>query len=391
MDIFDKFFKKYSYKFPKGYPDMDNVQDVLLLESILYNLGTEVQLNEEVPNKSKTIQAVKYIIDTVGSKYGLFAGKSKPNRLGLTGKKDSQFFIDLFKEVFGPETKVTVFPPRKGSNPSGSFNMYQVDTKDFGQVNIIVSSQAPGGHGKDNESIFIDTLNSLIKQVDEKNGATIEITAPEYKEAEIFDNITNVIDSSQTKSQENFKSDAQFLDKNTVKANISLKKDNGFRWASVASYYPELIKKFEKKAFDGDIPGLTLKPNPDVKGKYLMYSSNSGERISKIIIPDFVTDEKDMNIFIFGEEKPPVIVVSRTWSESDFQLNEDTKTITVKASHIYKNLEDIKKANLPPVFVITQHQNKPIGLDYRIFPKNSTEIKPDSRAKVLTLSINDII
>ncbi len=35
MDIFDKFFKKFSYKFPKGYPDMNNTQDVFLLESIL--------------------------------------------------------------------------------------------------------------------------------------------------------------------------------------------------------------------------------------------------------------------------------------------------------------------------------------------------------------------
>jgi len=37
MDVLDLFFKKYSYKFDKGYPDMNNVQDVLLLESILLN------------------------------------------------------------------------------------------------------------------------------------------------------------------------------------------------------------------------------------------------------------------------------------------------------------------------------------------------------------------
>ena len=41
MDILDKFFKKYSYKFPKGYPDMDNKQDILLLESILETLVGE--------------------------------------------------------------------------------------------------------------------------------------------------------------------------------------------------------------------------------------------------------------------------------------------------------------------------------------------------------------
>ena len=35
MDAFDKFFIKFSYKFPKGYPDMNNEQDILLLESLL--------------------------------------------------------------------------------------------------------------------------------------------------------------------------------------------------------------------------------------------------------------------------------------------------------------------------------------------------------------------
>jgi hypothetical protein len=43
MDILDKFFKKYSYKFPKGYPDMNNEQDVLLLESILSELGVDLK------------------------------------------------------------------------------------------------------------------------------------------------------------------------------------------------------------------------------------------------------------------------------------------------------------------------------------------------------------
>ena len=39
MDIFDKFFQKFAYKFPKGYPDMNNEQDILLFENILSELG----------------------------------------------------------------------------------------------------------------------------------------------------------------------------------------------------------------------------------------------------------------------------------------------------------------------------------------------------------------
>jgi hypothetical protein len=45
MDSLDLFFKKYAYKFPKGYPDLNNEQDINLLADLLENLG--VKLNEE--------------------------------------------------------------------------------------------------------------------------------------------------------------------------------------------------------------------------------------------------------------------------------------------------------------------------------------------------------
>ena len=41
MKVFDKFFTKFAYKFDKGYPDMDNPKDILLLESLLSKLLDE--------------------------------------------------------------------------------------------------------------------------------------------------------------------------------------------------------------------------------------------------------------------------------------------------------------------------------------------------------------
>ena len=47
MNIFDKFFTKFSYKFDKGYPDMNNDQDVLLLESLISEaIGEKFSLKE---------------------------------------------------------------------------------------------------------------------------------------------------------------------------------------------------------------------------------------------------------------------------------------------------------------------------------------------------------
>jgi hypothetical protein len=67
MNIFDKFFVKFGYKFPKGYPDMNNEQDVLLLENILGEMldeafsvfpTTEDEIsNEKVKELFRTIKA----------------------------------------------------------------------------------------------------------------------------------------------------------------------------------------------------------------------------------------------------------------------------------------------------------------------------------------------
>ena len=47
MNVFDKFFTKFAYKFEKGYPDMNNAQDIQLLESLLSKvLGEEITIEE---------------------------------------------------------------------------------------------------------------------------------------------------------------------------------------------------------------------------------------------------------------------------------------------------------------------------------------------------------
>jgi hypothetical protein len=47
MNIFEKFLNNISYKFPKGYPDMNNEQDISLLESLVSEiLGKNINLIE---------------------------------------------------------------------------------------------------------------------------------------------------------------------------------------------------------------------------------------------------------------------------------------------------------------------------------------------------------
>ena len=70
MDILDKFLNSISYRFPKGYPDMKDEQDVSLLENIIKEyIGEDLELIDEVslspvqlekPFPSRSESATKY-------------------------------------------------------------------------------------------------------------------------------------------------------------------------------------------------------------------------------------------------------------------------------------------------------------------------------------------
>lgn len=51
MDVLDKFFKKFSYKFPKGYPDINDEQDMLMLEGILEKIGIDLKETALTPKE----------------------------------------------------------------------------------------------------------------------------------------------------------------------------------------------------------------------------------------------------------------------------------------------------------------------------------------------------
>ena len=48
MDVLDLFFKKFSYKFDKGYPELHEEKDILLMQSILESLDIKLNLQELV-------------------------------------------------------------------------------------------------------------------------------------------------------------------------------------------------------------------------------------------------------------------------------------------------------------------------------------------------------
>ena len=86
MDVIEQFLHSISYKFPKGYPDMDNPEDVTLLNEIISNL------TEETP--ASTGEDAKYdklIRDTLGVK----EGESIPQPKGTYSLKGGTFIVPV--------------------------------------------------------------------------------------------------------------------------------------------------------------------------------------------------------------------------------------------------------------------------------------------------------
>ena len=68
MDVLNKFLNSIAYKFPKGYPDMNDVQDILLLESILKELNVEINLKEAKTTATEDLHEIFTAMFVAGHK-----------------------------------------------------------------------------------------------------------------------------------------------------------------------------------------------------------------------------------------------------------------------------------------------------------------------------------
>jgi hypothetical protein len=107
MDIFDKFFTKFAYKFDKGYPDMNNDQDVLLLESLMEDLVGEAfsvfPTTEDEISNPKTKELFKIIKEYPGLTINdpLVLDPNSPNiaKISRSLQRDAKFIEYLNNEL----------------------------------------------------------------------------------------------------------------------------------------------------------------------------------------------------------------------------------------------------------------------------------------------------
>jgi hypothetical protein len=167
MDIIEKFLRKVSYKFPKGYPDINDEQDISLIENLLSNLGVDFKFDSlifEVTDRQiskNTKLAIDYIIKNTDKG---FKTQSDSQRLGNPNKVSSDDFKVIINKLFNPED-IQIHGPRSGPNPSSKFDMYEFDTKLFDRVRIILSGG--GNAGEQYEVEFFNVAKELAGEPNE--------------------------------------------------------------------------------------------------------------------------------------------------------------------------------------------------------------------------------
>ena len=177
MDVLDKFFKKYSYKFPKGYPDINNEQDVLLLESILGELG--INLKEAKTPYKEIVQTILKSEEANG-KLEIHSNSQRIKNTGNISDEDFKKIISNALEITPEEIEI-IFPGDSGNN-SSTFNAFKFNYEGKQYTLILAGTTIAGSEIEERELKYI---NDII----EANGGSINIIL----EQTLYPNITKAV------------------------------------------------------------------------------------------------------------------------------------------------------------------------------------------------------
>jgi hypothetical protein len=367
MTVIDKILNEWAYRCSDGVVNINDPAKLSILEEIYTEIGLlEINVDDlerisqeedkDVPPRFETLYE---LVTLLKSQYKLSNDNFKimsANELRVLLPKNfpqnrREFMNDVLQNI--PDTKF-----EEGSIGARS-SLGNLKFKD--KVRLVVKSldaQGEKSAGKSNEAFIINDLNKLI------DGQPTDIEIVAENKTLNFPNIIQVKDVSQSDTTKYAKADLQLVDQDGKEFNISLKQDNAIRWESSILRYRDWFNKFIQKAKKGELGVIGLKEVPGTGGKkYKLWNIKEDKVIGRVIVKGL--PEEDINEIIFGSDKS--IVVVRTFQPSDIKKEGDK--ITIRASKIYENPEQIRGTSDEPILALGNHIRKPLGIELRVFTK----------------------
>ncbi len=385
MDVLEQFLYSIAYKFPKGYPDMKNKQDILIIESELKKMGVDLEeakgpfeklsskAQEVALNISKELQIPKEnILSDAANRILILTDDSRP---GVLRK-----LVDM-----GFERD----PNIKGSSQGG--------VKSPEGIEVILkplSGQGAQSAGKVNEASFNDLINNKVAE----NGGPITVVLKSSKKNIKIPNVQNAKDASVEGATEFAKADTQLLDpSNKVVANISLKKRDAIRWESSKSrpiggvnIFKAFLDKVGIVGSDdevGDFENVVLYPL-DRQGKYKLYNPTTNQVLSKVVVKN--TPEDVLEQVVFGKDNPKTIVVKETFEGGYDDYTFENGILTLNCHIIYDDISDIEGTFDEPVFAFSNHIGQAYGIEFRSFSKELLYKDQDLKGSSAEIDFNDL-
>ena len=176
MNVFDKFLNSISYKFAKGYPDMDNKQDVLIIESELRQLGVEAKIAQPAKNSNPEINNILQTLQKAGS------NKFALSQVGEILEKYTPEQLKIFTDNF---RKYTVNDLDKiwSIFSSDFFEVKARQGEGRGEVMLLIGLKDSKSGGTATKDIMIDGKVYEVKELSDgliKLGADGEIAGSSY-------------------------------------------------------------------------------------------------------------------------------------------------------------------------------------------------------------------
>ena len=139
---------EWSYRTKKGFPDLGNPSDILILKEILESL--DLPLEEIIPNlkegtkAANTRKAINIILQSKYAKEHGFKKMSNTYRIGNLDSIDKDRFLEILMDLFN-NPKIIIHDPGSGPNTSSKYNMFEFELEGEGLVQIYLAGGANKG------------------------------------------------------------------------------------------------------------------------------------------------------------------------------------------------------------------------------------------------------
>ena len=187
MDVLDKFFIKYAYKFPKGYPDLKDKQDILLMESLMDEIfegeeKIEIKIDdkESIDTKKDSTQDISGGSQTYNDtiRHALTDGSDWknqpiPNPKNKYPYKQNTFSINVKgddKNIF--DKLYSVKPPKAGKEigSAGSLGVGNGEIALYWLYHFSNSADVKEGREGDDPDLYFNNQGVEVKSWDKDEG-----------------------------------------------------------------------------------------------------------------------------------------------------------------------------------------------------------------------------